>query len=581
MYEKNYLCSPTQPIKMKKNLTFLFFLYIGTAFSQININPAKGYKVTYLKSSNGKTIENQDPILLFATANEALVTTQNIYNQKAAMPYEQLFVDHTENTVVQFAKLSATKSTATTDTIALAKQNFEITNETRSILGYKCQKAKTVINSNTIELWFTKALNVQGAPTVLGQNLGLVLEMVRNGNFVVTATKIETQKKLALRWMSFNSFEGENVDLLTYRDLLWKSRFTTLSVFKNKVINFSDAFPQGEAKSNDSILRFANGTVLLKKIQFPEIKSGSQIFVDLQEQSNGDAYDRTGSVFVIPMDQKISFLDGLKKGINTLPAYENGNGKQYLGVARTDDYSPLLELMRFFTPFGIKQYNHLQLKDKTWQEMVPYRQDISELQSQLSGKELWVGTFIGNYDKGGHKISMNITIHNEENTTVKNIFSLPLFNTTNVMEMAGQDYGTMFNNEKGLEISFVLDKDLKNVRLRYITTGHGGWENGDEYLQKKNTILLDEKEIHTFIPWRQDCGSYRLFNPASGNFPNGLSSSDYSRSNWCPGTVTNPTIIDLGDLKAGKHTIRIKIPQGAPEGTSFSAWNVSGVLIGN
>jgi hypothetical protein len=44
--------------------------------------------------------------------------------------------------------------------------------------------------------------------------------------------------------------------------------------------------------------------------------------------------------------------------------------------------------------------------------------------------------------------------------------------------------------------------------------------------------------------------------------------------------VTNPIYIDLGELKAGTHTMQVTIPQGAPEGTSFSAWNVSGVLIG-
>jgi hypothetical protein len=38
--------------------------------------------------------------------------------------------------------------------------------------------------------------------------------------------------------------------------------------------------------------------------------------------------------------------------------------------------------------------------------------------------------------------------------------------------------------------------------------------------------------------------------------------------------------IDLGELKAGKHTIQVKIPQGKPEGSSFSSWNISGVLIG-
>lgn len=147
--------------------------------------------------------------------------------------------------------------------------------------------------------------------------------------------------------------------------------------------------------------------------------------------------------------------------------------------------------------------------------------------------------------------------------------------------MAGQEYATMFSSEKGLEMSFTLSTAIKNAKLRYITTGHGGWENGDEFVQKKNSISLDGKPVFSFVPWRMDCGSYRTYNPASGNFDNGLSSSDYSRSNWCPGTVTNPIYIDLGDLPAGQHTLQIQIPQGEPEGNSFSSWNVSGVLLGD
>lgn len=62
----------------------------------------------------------------------------------------------------------------------------------------------------------------------------------------------------------------------------------------------------------------------------------------------------------------------------------------------------------------------------------------------------------------------------------------------------------------------------------------------------------------SFVPWRDDCGTYRNWNPCSGNFSNGLSSSDLSRSNWCPGTVTNPEYIYLGDLEAGEHSITVK-----------------------
>ena len=532
------------------------------------------YKITYLKSSNGKLIENQVPILVFTNALETVITNQKIVAKKAELPFEVTVLDRKKsNQIITLGNLPLDEKIFTVDSTSLAKQQFEFFNERKTILGYNCKKAKTIINSNTIELWYTNDLNIKGAPTTLGQNLGLVLEMNRNNNFIILATKIEKIKSIPFD--SKKETSDKLVDLLTYRDLLWKSRFTTIPIFKEQIINFSDA-----SISNDTVLRFANGTIALRKIKFPEIKLGSQIFVDLQEQSNGDAYDRTGSVFVIPMEKRTSFLDGLQKGVKSLPVYTNGNGKEYQGVVATNDYLPLLELMRFFTPFGIKQYNTIELKNKTWHDVVPYRQDISDMRSILSNQEVWIGVNIGNYDKGGHKVSLNVTIHPEEEIARKPNTLLPLFNTNNVMEMAGQEYGTMFNNDKGLEVAFTLEKDMKNAQLRYITTGHGGWENGDEFVPKKNTILLNGTAVFALAPWRQDCGSYRLFNPASGNFPNGLSSSDYSRANWCPGMVTNPFYIDLGDLKAGNYTLQVKIPQGAPEGTSFSAWNVSGVLIG-
>jgi hypothetical protein len=554
-----------------KHLIYICFLLIPI----LTFGQNSRYKITYLKSSNGTLIENQDPILVFAEDTYTTISSESIESGKATYPYEKTLIKREQkNTISQSAYLNERKTIYCYDSLSINKQTFELLPETKKILGYTCKKAKTIINSNTIELWYTTDLKIKGAPTVLGQNLGLVLETNRNGNFIVSATKIEKLKPTFTKPTLIST--EQVVDNLTYKDLLWKSRFTTLSIFKDEIINFSDA-----SKSNDSILRFANGTIILRKVKIPAIAKGSQIFVDVTEQSNGDAYDRTGSVFMIPMDKKQSFLDGLQNGVKMLPIYDNGNGKQYQGIVSTENYSPLIELMRFFTPFGIKQYNTIQLKDKVWEELVSYRQDISELTAAINAKEVYIGTFIGNYDKGGHKASVNITIHpEEENAIAKSGTVIPLFNSTNVMEMAGQEYGTLFNSEKGLMVTFTLDKDLKNARLRYITTGHGGWENGDEFVPKKNTIYLDEKEVFHFTPWREDCGSYRLYNPASGNFPNGLSSSDYSRSNWCPGMATNPTYIDLGELKAGTHTIQVKIPQGAPEGTSFSSWNVSGVLIG-
>ncbi|MDR6920963.1 GLPGLI family protein [Chryseobacterium sp. 2987] len=552
----------------KRTVLSFFTLFLFCLIS------AQTYEIQYTSSYNGKVVSDQPPTLVWANEKENFILNQTIRAQKSSYPFEITKVEKPSNTIVSYAFLKPGETISSSDTESVKKQTFEMTDETKKILGYTCKKAVTKINSNTIEVWYTNDLKINGGPSVLGQNLGLVLEVERNKNSLVTASSIKKVKKTDIDQIIKGSVQ--TTDLLGYKDLLWKSRFTTLKVFENETINFSD-----ESKSNENVKKFANGTIILKKIKFPAIKEGESIFVELKQQSNGDAYDRTGTVFFIPQDKSVSFFDGLEKGAKTLPAYDNGNGKQYYGVAADENYNPAVEMMRFFTSFGIQKFNHIQLKGKDWQTISPFRQDITELKPSLSEKELWVGAFIGNYDKGGHKVSLEITIHNSDQTVYKNNTVIPLFNTLNIMEMAGQDYSTMFDKDKGLFVEFTLKKDLKNAQLRFTTTGHGGWENGDEFVPKPNSIWMDGKMTFSFIPWRADCGSYRLYNPASGNFPDGLSSSDLSRSNWCPGTVTNPNFISLGDLKAGKHTIQVKIPQGATEGTSFSSWNVSGVLLGS
>ncbi|WP_396188960.1 PNGase F N-terminal domain-containing protein [Flavobacterium sp.] len=551
-------------------MKYILFKFIFL-FSLLSFGQNSSFEITYQRSSNGKILENQDVIKVLATSAQVLVSSEKIQNKQASFPYEVTLMDTANLSFYQIASLSDTNVVCYEDKETIKKQQLELLSETKKILGYTCKKAKTIINSNTIELWYTNEIPVKVSPSTLGIHLGAVLEITRNGNASTLAIKVEKKKKK----LSLPTIPKSQVDVLTYKDLLWKSRFTTIPVFKDEVINFST-----DVVSNDSIVKAVNGTIALRKIKIPQAAKKQLAFVELVEQSNGDAYDRTGSVFIIPAyATKQTFLSGLEKGKDVLPIYENGNGKKYQGVIATSTYEPLLELMRFFTPFGIQKYNHIQLKDKTWEEQVMYRQEITDVLQSFAGQEVWIGVFIGNYDKGGHKVSMQITLHPEEMSSKKKI-CIPLFNTTNVMEMGGQEYGTMFNVPQGLEMQFKLDQPIKKAKIRYITTGHGGWENGDEFVPKKNTLFLNGKEVFQFTPWREDCGSYRLYNPASGNFSNGLSSSDYSRANWCPGMVTSPTYIELGDLSEGSYTIRVQIPQGQPEGGSFSAWNVSGVLIG-
>jgi GLPGLI family protein len=544
----------------------IFFVLFVILFS--NLSAQNTLKLTYLKQNNGQVIPNQDAIVVYTNTQQTLISTENNLVNKGTFPMENTLINRSDFSYISSAQFKDGTAVKTKDSVAIAQQNFQFFDEVRKLKGYTCKKAQIVINSNTIELWYTTDLMIAGSPMILGQKLGLVLEIVRNGSVLLSIQTIENIKTFPI--IPVFQSNAPTVDLLTYRDELFQHRFTTIPIFK------AVKLAEKQDTTQTDLRYFANESIVLKKVKFPKIAASSQVFIDVKEQSSGDAYDRTGSVFIVPMKKAQTFLDGLEKGVANLPVYTNGNGKEYQGVTATSTFDPLIELVRFFTPFGVGHYNTIQLKGKTWANHVDYRQDITDLSSELSEQEVYLGFTIF----GKHTVSVNVTIHEEEGVVVAPKKVVPLFNTMNVMEFAGQNYGTMFSNEEGLKVEFNLEKPIKNAKLRYITTGHGGWENGDEFVPKKNSIFLNNLLVHAFYPWRQDCGAFRNSNPASGNFGNGLSSSDYSRSNWCPGTATNPVYIDLGDLKSGKYSVQVKIPLGPNEGTSFSAWNVSGCIIG-
>ena len=552
---------------------FLFFilLFFIILHSSAQANSEGDYRITYLSSSQGNIVPNQDPQVLLISDKLVKGSSEKKLAGNGEYPYEEFHVNWAKSPAeyINIAYFSDEENLQTIDTEFVSRYEYKLTEETKEILGYTCYKAVTFINSNTIELWYTKDLPYKASPVAIGQHLGVVLEYVRNGNTAITASKIEQiQQTIELP-------KAELTDALTYQDAVWKSRFIQIPIFEKEQINFVN-----DPKSTDEVLRFASGTTILKKVEIPELAAGTQGFIQATQRSLGDAYDRTASVFLIRESEKETFLHGMKEGMDQVATYENGNGTAYRGMVANENYEPSIELMRFFTPFGVDHFNdRVQLKDKEWKNSVLYRQDISELVDALSGEEVYIGAFIGNYDGGGHELSLELTFHPGWYTDVPKTEVMPLFNTTSVMEMGGQGYPTLFDTEKGLKVDFELKENAKDVRLRYITTGHGGWSGGDEFNQKTNSIYLNGNLIHSFIPWRVDCGSYRLYNPVSGNFQNGLSSSDLSRSNWCPATVTPPNYISLGDLPAGKYTIEVDIPQGAPEGNSFSYWNVSGTLL--
>ena len=103
-----------------------------------------------------------------------------------------------------------------------------------------------------------------------------------------------------------------------------------------------------------------------------------------------------------------------------------------------------------------------------------------------------------------------------------------------------------------------------------------------------------------FVPWRDDCASFRRFNPGSGvwlikrNAPyighddeyhtkeieESLASSDLSRSNWCPGSCIVPECVALPNLTPGTHRITVSIPNAQKAvGNEMNHWLVSAYVV--
>jgi hypothetical protein len=547
----------------------IFFTFLFSAFGSFAQQSAT---ITYDVKYHGNKVPG-GTMKLFIDGQRAHLLRVADPNAK-----EQLYLDYANSRTMQVLSLQ-------NNTHVTQFKNFrdyeqpELLKDTATILGFPCKKAKVIVRSNTIEVWYTNALPIKGTPSIgVTPGLGLVLKTVRNGEQEVVATSINTGKVKStdLNWPTTAGM-GAVVDAAAYNQQVIESRYKTIGVFNHEQVSFNYDKPNAAEGKTDVTYHYAGGTVILKKVKLPNYIPGTQLFAELTQYSNGDAYDRTGSVFMIPVDKKQSFLDGLQKGVKALTVYKN----KYQGVIATDSYLPTLELMRFFTPFGINQYNKASnIKGYNWADSAVFREDITELQPRLQG-EVWIGAFIGNYDKGGHIVSLRLKYYpgDGDGNKMPGQFVMPIFNTTNLMEMAGQEYATMFDHDS-LTVTVNVPQGVKNLQLRYITTGHGGWGGGDEFNKKLNEIFVDGKRVYHFIPWRTDCGTYRLLNPSSGNFANGQSSSDLSRSNWCPGSLTSPVYIPLPDLQPGIHTFKVAIPLGKREGSAFSAWNVSGCLIG-
>ncbi len=564
-----------QHLSRSKRYAAFFMLFSLTLFAfHVKAAAAKkksAYQIDYQFKINGQLLPENSLSVYYA---DGIVRLQSTPSKSAA------FIDFKQAEVVHM--LQQEDGLYKTVTIFDSLPQPSAGDKKDTILNYPCKYASFFSFSNTIEVWYTEDAPLAASPytNYLPANEALVLKVLVNNTYLYEATAITKISKDSLP--NYPYAEAQTVSAAKMEELKIKSLYVRVPVFQADTLHFNPErkVVAGELESN-RVYHFSNGSVVLKKVSLPELwRKGARAFVDLSCWSNGDAYDRVGSVFLIPeTDKSLSMLDGLQKGKDVLPLFTDKDSNFYQGFRSTADYNVPVELLRFATPFGVGYFNQRRvIEGYDWKDAVSYKQEVTAL-LPVDQEEVWLGVFIGNYDKGGHQVNLDLDFYPATEVKTEERTILPLFYTVNIMEMSGQNYGRLFNKDT-LRVSFELEDTLLNPVLYFTSTGHGGWDGGDEFNPKLNQLYLDGQLLYSVVPWRTDCGTYRLYNPASGNFENGLSSSDYSRSNWCPGALTPPYQVPLNSLTTGKHVLEVVIDQGEQEGNSFSHWCVSGVLSG-
>ena len=330
-----------------------------------------------------------------------------------------------------------------------------------------------------------------------------------------------------------------------------------IDVFTNQKINFDSELVMS---SSDFLIR-DNGRLIFKKLSIPEFKRKVSVEIFAELASDGDPWDKSGSVFLL----------------HTHPDSLNITS---------------LELLRFITPFGVGHFSDNEKLDEfrpvyvpRWEESISWNEDISHL-SNAFYDEIWIGVWIDTWSKEGWLIDVPLSF-------IESPFFMDKKNKSKIKVLANtHNYNLNHNgsfdfSNEDLKINFNIPNDISNANLYFITTGHGAHSEGDEFNQRDNIIKVDNEIKLNYPAWRDDCASFRRFNPSSGvwfeettfkgeTIKERIASSDYSRSNWCPGSSVKPVKIHLGDLEEGNHIFSYQIPNAQPTTDKFwNHWNVS------
>ena len=317
-----------------------------------------------------------------------------------------------------------------------------------------------------------------------------------------------------------------------------------------------DKFP--EEQPNDGILRHRTYLYAVKLTDEQLSHFGDELEMHVSVQACCDNYDRIGNINLafVPKGQESYIID-----------YDN-----------PENYVPRIEIGRFITPFMNKNRKP---------DTVPYFYGVPYLSyifrdAELRSKyDIWVEFELfgvpyaantqvsgcaGRSDVFKGTLKFSSLPKNTEETDVDVLVPIKIkrpewdgkYNLNNYTETATDTIG---KTTKTYE--FEVPKDVNDGMIVLVTSNHGANAGGEEYNRRWHYVYYDDDLVLTYMPGRTSCEPFRKYN----TMPNGIygttKKSDkrwQSFSNWCPGDVIDNRIIKLGAVKAGKHKVRISVP---------------------
>lgn len=329
----------------------------------------------------------------------------------------------------------------------------------------------------------------------------------------------------------------------------------TVTVFD--AVRFYDGYlveKNPEDPTLDGILRHRTSLYAIKLTDEQLAQIGDSLEMHVRVQACCDNYDRIGNV-------NIAFVP---KGQATYKPDE---------VQR-------IEIGRFITPFMNKNK-----KPDTvpYEYKVPYLSYIfrdSELRAQY---DIWVELEIFGVPYAANQqikgcadrsdvflgtlkfstINENRGVMTDKDVLVPIVIKNPEYiahNLNNYDERATDEIGKTIKT-----YTFTVPKDVADGQLVVVTSNHGANEGGEEYNRRWHYIYYDggEEPVMVYKPGRNSCEPFRKYNTCPNGIYGYFKKSDetwQSFSNWCPGDVIDNRIIDLGEVKAGTHTVCISVP---------------------